>query len=404
MSDLKGIGYLRRKLVTKRERTQLRYKYYEMKKVAEDLNISTPDGLKWLNSTLGWCAKAVDSLADRIVFREFREDNLGMMDIFQVNNMDIMTDSAVLSALITSCSFVYIAPAEGNPRLQVIDGGNATGIIDPITNLLTEGYAVLKRDTDTDTPILEAYFTPNETKYYEKGKEPYSVKHDAGLVLLVPVINRPDDKRPFGHSRISRACMYLQNAACRTMKRAEITAEFYSYPQRYVAGLSQDSDPMDKWRATISSMLVFDKDSDGDRPTIGQFSQSSVAPHIDQLKMYASAFGGETGLTLDDLGFPQSNPASVEAIKAAHENLRLTARKCQRTFGTGFLNVGYTAACLRDSHHYNREIVHLTKPIFEPVFEPDSSMLSGIGDAVLKLNQAIPDYVTEDKMRDMTGF
>ena len=328
-----------------------------------------------------------------------------MQNIFQLNNMDIFTDSAVLSALITSCSFIYIALGEdGTPRLQVIDGGNATGDIDPITNLLKEGYAVLKRDTENDIPLVEAYFTPNETIYYEKGKEPYSVPHKAGVPLLVPIINRPDDKRPFGHSRISRACMYLQNAACRTMKRSEITAEFYSYPQRYVTGLSQDADPMDKWRATISSMLVFDKDSDGDHPSIGQFTQASVQPHIDQLKMFASAFGGETGLTLDDLGFPLSNPSSVEAIKAAHENLRLTARKCQRTFGTGFLNVGYTAVCLRDSRKYKREVIYLTKPIFEPVYEPDASMLSGIGDAVLKLNQAVPDYVTADKMRDMTGF
>ena len=56
MSELKGKEYLKRKLATKRTRTQTRYKYYEMKKIAEDLKISTPDGLQWLNSTLGWCA------------------------------------------------------------------------------------------------------------------------------------------------------------------------------------------------------------------------------------------------------------------------------------------------------------------------------------------------------------
>jgi len=49
-------------------------------------------------------------------------------------------------------------------------------------------------------------------------------------------------------------------------------------------------------------------------------------------------------------------------------------------------------------------VAYLTRPVWEPIFEPDSSALSGIGDAVLKLNQAIPNYVTEEKMRDMTGF
>ncbi len=79
-----------------------------------------------------------------------------------------------------------------------------------------------------------------------------------------------------------------------------------------------------------------------------------MQPHNDQLKMFASLFAGETGLTLDDLGFATDNPSSAEAIAAAHENLRLTAKKAQRTFGSGFLNVDYLAVCLRDDYSYKR--------------------------------------------------
>ena len=404
--NLKGIEYLRRKLDEKRIRVLLRYKYYEMKHAAKDLDVSTPKELKWLTETLGWCAKAVDSLADRIVFREFREDNLDMNQIFQVNNMDIFPDSAVLSALISSCSFVYISEDDsGFPRLQVIDGGNATGEIDPITGLLTEGYAVLKRDKDFDRALVEAYFTPDQTMVHDCVADTKQyVKNHAGIPLLVPIIFRPDARRPFGHSRISRSCMDLVDGAVRTLKRSEITAEFYSFPQKYVTGLSQDAELMDKWRATVASMLYFTSDDTEHHPIVGQFAQQSVQPHIDQLKMFASSFAGETGLTLDDLGFPQDNPSSAEAIKAAHENMRLTARKAQRTFGSGFLNVGYVAACLRDKYQYKREVIYLTKPAWEPIFEPDSSMLAGIGDAISKINQAIPDYVTEERMKDITGW
>ena len=404
-NNLKGMGYLKQKLSNKQYRVQLRYSYYEMKHKARDLNISTPEQLKWLTQTLGWCAKAVDSLADRIVFREFRDDNLNMNEIFQMNNADILPDSAILSALISSCCFIYISEDEtGYPRLQVIDGGNATGMIDPITGLLTEGYAVLKTDNDTNLPITEAYFTPDRTEIYEQGERIQLIKHPAGQPLLVPIIFRPDAKRPFGHSRISRACMDLMDGALRTIKRSEITAEFYSYPQKYVTGLSPEAEQMDKWKSTISSMLVFETDDMEHHPVVGQFATASVQPHIDQLKMFASSFAGETGLTLDDLGFPQDNPSSSEAIKAAHENLRLTARKAQRTFGVGLLNAGYVAACLRDKYPYKRKIAYLTKPVFEPIFEPDAAMLSGIGDAILKLNQAVPDYIDEDKLKDMTGY
>ena len=402
----KGLEHLRRKLSAKRQRVLTRYEYYEMKNRVKDFMISTPPDLALWQSVLGWCATAVDALADRIVFREFEEDNFDLNEIFKMNNPDIIFDSAVLSATISSCCFIYISPDEmGYPRLQVIDGSNATGVIDPITGLLEEGYAVLKRDNDTGNPTLEAYFTKEETRYIRKGaRMDEIVTHKVGYPLLVPIIFRPDAKRPFGHSRISRSCMALVGSALRTIKRSEIAAEFFAYPQKYVTGLAEDAEPMEKWKAAMSAMLAFTDDGDGNHPVVGQFAQQSMEPHLAQLKMFASLFAGETGLTLDDLGFATANPSSSEAIKAAHENLRYTARKAQRSFGSGFLNAGYLAACLRDKYQYDRSQLYLTKAAWAPIFEPDAAALSGAGDALLKLQQAFPDYITDKKLYELTGI
>ena len=77
--------------------------------------------------------------------------------------------------------------------IESIDGGNATGIIDTTTALLTEGYAVLERD-ENGRPTLEAYFLPGRTEYYRDGHSiPDEVwEHPAPYPLLVPVIFRPD--------------------------------------------------------------------------------------------------------------------------------------------------------------------------------------------------------------------
>ena len=405
MAELKGMPYLKGKLALKQARVKLRYDHYEMKHKVKDLRISTPPQLFYLTESLGWCAKAVDSLADRLVFREFRDDNFDLTSIFQMNNPDVLFDSAILSALISACCFVYISPDEtGYPRLQVIDGSNATGEMDPITGLLTEGYAVLQRDSRTKTPIREAYFEPYRTTYFDHDKLMMTTEHVVPYPLLVPIVFRPDEKRPFGHSRISRACMSIVDAALRTVKRSEISAEFYSFPQKWVSGISQDAEAVDKWKAAMSAMMYFEKDDAGDHPIVGQFSQGSMQPHIEQFRMFAAQFAGETGLTMDDLGFPTENPSSAEAIKAAHENLRLIARKAQRNFGTGFLNAGMLAACLRDQYAYQRRAFYETKPIWEPVFEPDMAAIGAIGDAVGKLNDAMPGYMSEEKLRDMTGF
>ena len=402
----RGIGYLRNKLSIKRGRVKKRYMYYAMKHNVPDFGISTPPKLRNMMSTLGWCGKAVDSIADRLVFREFTDDTFDINGIYQANNSDVLFDSAILGALIASCSFIYIsADEEGFPRLQVINGDDATGILDPVTNMLTEGYAVLKRD-DSGIPQIEAYFTAESTIIYDKqsGAEVYD--NPAPYPLLVPIIYRSDADRPFGRSRISRACMSILASASRTVKRSEISAEFFSFPQKWVTGLSPDTEILDKWSAAMSAMFAVTSSSgrNESEPKFGQFTQQSMQPHNDQLKMFASLFAGETGLTMDDLGFVTDNPSSQEAIKASHETLRLYAKKAQRNFGAGFLNAGYLAACVRDNFAYKRRAVYKTTPKWEPVFEPDAAMLSSIGDGAIKINQAVPDYLDAEVLRDITGI
>ncbi|MCD8207092.1 MAG: phage portal protein [Bacteroidales bacterium] len=401
---LKGIPYLQNKLNMKRDRVLLRYRYYDAKNRVQDFAISTPPKLRQYQTVLGWCGKAVDSMADRLLFREFEGDYFDLNGIFAQNNPDLFFDNAIQSALISSCSFAYIYKGEdGFPKIQVVNGSNATGIIDPVTNLLTEGFAVLERD-DTMAVKTAAYFTPDETQILQPGLETQSIPNPTGQCLLVPIIFRPSADRPFGHSRISRSCMDIVQGAMRTVKRGEIASEFYSFPQKYITGLDQDAEKVDKWAATMSAMMAFTKDEDGDHPILGQFQQQSMTPHLDQLRSFAALFAGETGLTIDDLGFVTENPSSAEAIKASHENLRLTARKAQRTFGSCFLNVGFVAACLRDDYPYLRRQLSLTTPKWDPVFEPDAAALSVIGDGVNKINQSVEGYIDRNALRDLTGI
>ena len=409
MAEPYGVGYLKNKLRQKEIRVKLRYRYYEMKERHSDKGLLIPNWMKDnYRATVGWCAKSVDALADRLVFQGFEADydNYGVNKIFEFNNPDIFYDTVIKESLIGSCSFVHITHGEGEeriPRLSVLTAKDATGVIDEQSGLLKEGYAVLDRNKD-GRPILEAYYTFEGTQYYENGMATYFEENPARYPLLVPVPFRPDSERPFGHSRISRSCMYYQRFAETTMERAEVSAEFYSFPQKYVTGLDPEADPLDAWRASMSAMLRFDKDEEGDRPTIGQFTQQSMSPYTEQLRMAASMFSGETGLTLDDLGFVTDNPSSAEAIKAAHETLRLIARKAQRSYTTAFANVGYIAASVRDEEAYARTLVPAMKGIWLPVFESDAAMLSSIGDGAIKMNQAIPGYFTKDNIRELTGI
>lgn len=398
-----GMEYLKIKLHQKQTRVRLRYQYYEMKQIMRKISALIPPEFRSLTYSLGWCAKAVDTLADRIIPDGFDNDTMQIGEIYRLNNSDVLYGSSVLSALISSCCFLYIGwNQSGYPLLQVIDGGNATGEIDPVTNLLTEGYAILSRD-ENGSPEQEAYFLPYQTDFYLNGRLSESVRHKAPYALLVPVINRPDAKRPFGHSRISRSCMDIIQSAQRTLQRTEVAAEFYSVPQKYIVGLSQDAE-FNNRAATLSSFLNFSVDEDDKPPSLGQFQSGSIEPFLSQMKMLASLFAAETGLTLDDLGFTTENPSSVDAIRASHENLRLTARRAQQTFGTGFVNAGFLAACIRDNYSYERSAFADTRCNYLPIFEPDASMLGALGDAILKINQASDGFMGQKNIRALTGL
>ena len=403
MQELKGKGYLKNKLNTVKGKVRMKYAYYDQENAKRNDSPVIPKLIMdRYRSRLGWCTKAVDSLANRLVFDGFEDDNFDIWEIFEYNNKDVFFDSAIRSALISACCFVYIsADEEGYPRLQVIDGKNATGIIDPITNLLTEGYAILETD-DRGQIVTDAYFTADYTEFQSLDVT-QTISNNTGYPLLVPVIYRPNAHKPFGQSRISRDMMMLQNKAEEIITNMDVSAAFYSFPQKYVLGTAQDND-FDNVKATYSAFLEFPKDEDGDKPSLGQFAQASMSPLVEQFHTYAKAFAGVSGLTTDDLGFISENPSSAESIKAGHGDLERLASKAQDTFGSGFLNVGLVAACLRDDFHYRRRVLYETKPVWKPAFIMDNSAIGSFGDAILKINQAIPNAISAKTIERLTGI
>lgn len=406
----KGIEYLKDLLKDKQKRVGTCYDYYNQKDEMDNSQAITENKkMQQITKKVGWIPKAVDSLANRLQFSSFgNDDELLVNDIFVRNNRDVLFKTMFKGAIISSCDFVYISKnTDGTARLQVIDGYNATGVIDTSTMLLTEGYAVLERDSYTGTPSLEAYFTKGKTQYFSNQdySEPIEeINNVLDYPLLVPIIYNPDATRPFGRSLISDSLMKYVDDAKETLRLMSVSAQFYSFPQKWVTGLDNRVEQFDKWKMVMSAMMAFARDEDGNTPTVGQFQQQSMSPYNDQLKTLASMFSGETGLTLDDLGFTTSNPSSAEAIKATHESLRLMARSAQETFEVGIINVAFLAKSLESNFQFKRSQFAKLKIRWKPVFEIDATMLSGIGDGVIKINQSVDGYFDKESLEDLTGI
>ena len=57
--------------------------------------------------------------------------------------------------------------------------------------------------------------------------------------------------------------MNIVGSAVRTIKRSEISAEFFSFPQKYIVGTDPEMETLDKWKSAMSSMLQIDENEDG---------------------------------------------------------------------------------------------------------------------------------------------
>lgn len=65
-----------------------RYNYYNMKIAVSKFSSILPKEFSWLAYSLGWCAKAVDSVADRILFDGFAGDDFSLNEIYKLNISD----------------------------------------------------------------------------------------------------------------------------------------------------------------------------------------------------------------------------------------------------------------------------------------------------------------------------
>jgi len=373
--DVPGLGLeheralevLLMQIMQKSSRNALRRRYYDGKNALRDLGIAIPPQLRKVETVVGWPAKGVDVLSRRITFDSFSlaggdPASLGVDALWDANRLDIEAPQAHTSALIHSAAFLATTTGDvqsGDPAVLITarSAQYATGIWDQRRRGLSSALSIISIDALGRPDYMVMYLPDTAIIMRREGMnwDLRESRHALGHVPVEPLVFRPELDRPFGHSRISRAVMSLTDSAVRTLLRTEVSAEFYSAPQRYALGADENSfidasgNQIPAWQAIIGRMLAIGRDEDGNVPTVGQFPQQSMAPHIEQMRELASLFAAETDLMPDTMGVIQENPSSAEAIEQRKEELRLTAEACITSFGASWERTMRTGLTMLDS-------------------------------------------------------
>ena len=401
-------------------RNSRRLTYYQSKNRLDDLGISIPPTLTDVETAVGWPAKAVDALAARSVFDGFTfggEEDAGLSRILDENDFAEQYQEAVTSELVTSPAFVTVTKGQGDePEVitSFYSALNACALWDWRRRRVRCGFTI----TDYDETQLYGSI-PSRLNFYTEGNvfdcwrsrngrwSTRRMDNPQGRPLMEALCYRPSLDRPFGKSRISRAVMSITDSAVRSALRAEVSAEFYTSPQRYLLGADENTFKDDpdgkKLKMWLGVVQVFTTNSEGEAPQYGQLPAMSMQPHVDYMRSLAARFAGETGIPVSMLGVIHDNPSSAEAMYAASEELIIEAEALNRTNGRALRNVARLATAVRQG----KTVAELTpdelsvRPNFKNPMRPS---IASTADAMVKVAGVLPEFAGTDVFWEQLGF
>lgn len=326
-----------------RDRNQERWAYYTSEQHFRNLGIAIDPKFEPYVTILGWCGKAVRSLANRVKFDGFvvpgeTEYYSGMNEQLRQTRLVQQFYWGLESSLVYGCGFFAFTKGDrGEPDAiaRAFSARNATAIWDDrIPGRLRVGLVVAKRDK-AGHPLTYILFYPDKYITLRRAGlmndwEVIQSSNPVGSVTMVPQVIHPTLDKPWGQSRISRPMMGIVDGAIRTNLRAEINGEFYSYPQMVAMNIKPADINLHN-RMGKAMVIDYERDKSGrpvkDAPEtkIFQLETSTTQPNLEQLKTAALNFAAEAALSPDKLGVVYDNPSSADAIDRADAELNTEA-------------------------------------------------------------------------------
>lgn len=396
------------------ERNTTRSVYHEGENALRDFGVSIPPQLKGFGGTLSWIEQGISALVDRsnlegFVAPDMVDDPFEIDEILAGNDFYNEFPQAARSSAIHACSFLVVAEGDteaGEPPVLILPrAADACAAIWDRRRRGLKGFLSIADVDDLGQPIELSMMTPEKVVTITKRPSGRwtvdSRRHDQGEVTVAPLVYRPTLSKPLGSSRITRASMYYVDAALRTMIRAETNAELYASPQYWLFGADKGAFTGDRWKAVMGRLFAIGNNEEGEQPTIQRFEAGSPQPYIEQIRMWATMFAGDQGMSVSSMGIVQDNPSSAEAIYAAKEDLIIDTRKANGSWGAGAARALRFAARIRDGVTSAPEGMQYLSAQFT---DPSVVSPSAAADAFQKRSQMIDGLAETEVGLEMAGL
>ena len=392
-------------------KNQLRRRYYDGENVLKDLGISIPPSLRNIETVVGWPKKAVSALASRSRFDGFTVGDEALASqiekLVRRCNLKRKYRQACESELIAGCDFVTLSKgAEDEPPVIVTTHSAEDGaaIWDERMGRIRCGLVIMHYD-GSGAPDEIALYTDETTVHVDASGDGIVIEnmpHRMGRPLMEVLAYNPTESKPLGQSRITRAVRFITDSAVREALRTEISAEFFTSPQKYLLGV--DSDPFQnrtRWEAYIGNVFAVSKTEDGTTPTFGQLSQGSMQPHTDYMRALAARFSGETNVPVSQLGVIHDNPSSAEAITQANEPLIMEVTDLNEGNGESLVTIAKMALAIANGTTLDAyDELQIAANFKNPLMPSIASQ----ADAMVKIASVVPEFAATEVFWEQLGF
>lgn len=384
-------------------RNILRDVYFEGKQAFKDFGVAIPPQiLSKIDPVLGWVETGVRALTDRSKLEGFVSadstdtDPFGVNELIYDNSFMTIFPQATLSSAIHSCAFLAVDDTIGDLRIRARRADMSAAIWDFERHEIGAYLAITKLHLGTPVEMtlhLHAAVVRITISTATGNLSVDRFSNPLGRVSVAPLPLKPSLKRPFGHSRISRAAMAFTDSGLRTIVRSEVQGEAFAGPQYWLLGADAEAFAgNNRFKAVMGRVFGLETDPDSDTtPDVKRFEGASPQAHIEHLRMWATLFAGDQNLAVSSLGVVQDNPSSAEAIYAAKEDLITNAKNANDSWGAGAESAMRMAVEWRDG-----SLPDAMKTMSANFTAPETVSPGSRADAFSKLAASIPGFAESE--------
>lgn len=361
--------------------------YYEGERWLTKLGFSIPPKMRDFQTVIGWPAIVVDVIEERLKWKGWydldavrqsgtdtsQQNDTAIVkptgnqqffdDLYVDNNLEAEAPMVHLDSLIFGCGFVAVGTRdpedlEKTPLITTESTELSTGIYDPQKRRLTSG--VVFRTDDEGNIVRATLLKLDETIYLRRLTVggywivEHKDQHHLNRLPLVPFINRPMGSRRSGRSEITRPIRGYTDIGIRTLLGMETNREFFSAPQRYVLGATEDDfkdengNTIPGWQAVLGRIWGIGRNDDGELPEVGQWDPAPARPYLEQIQGLAQLVAADGAVPQTYLGFMSDNPASADSIRALESRLIKRSERRITSFGWSWGEVGRLAWMIKN--------------------------------------------------------